>query len=92
MTECCNEWGQCTQGRDCPARTGVVLPHQARHAKRIGCESCAPEGGNVWFADVEPDAVGPWDQIALYAVTGIALLALVITLAGGIGWLAMRFA
>ena len=68
----------CNQGRDC---TCAPQP----------CKSAAPEGGNVWFADAELDVAGPWDQIALYAVTGIALLALVITLAGGIGWIAMRF-
>jgi hypothetical protein len=67
----------CNQGRDC---TCTPQP----------CQSAAPEGGNVWIE--EQNFAGPWDQIALYAVTGIALLALVIVLAGGIGWLAMRLA
>jgi len=35
MTSCCNEYGDCTQGATCPARTGVVLPHQAAHARRV---------------------------------------------------------
>ena len=32
---CCDEYGQCRQGRDCPARTGIVLPHQAAHAASV---------------------------------------------------------
>ena len=32
---CCNTFGDCTQGRDCPARTGTVLPYQARHAAQV---------------------------------------------------------
>ena len=35
MTNCCDTWGQCTQGRDCPARTGVVTHAQACHAARV---------------------------------------------------------
>lgn len=35
VTSCCDTWGNCTQGRDCPARTGIVLPHQAAHAARV---------------------------------------------------------
>jgi hypothetical protein len=43
MTSCCNEYGDCTQGATCPARTGVVLPHQAAHARRVadGAEQVA---------------------------------------------------
>lgn len=32
---CCDSYGTCTQGRECPARTGTVLPHQAEHAARV---------------------------------------------------------
>ena len=32
---CCDEYGQCRQGDDCPARTGKVLPHQAAHAAKV---------------------------------------------------------
>lgn len=32
---CCDAWGDCQQSDTCPARTGVVLPHQAAHAARV---------------------------------------------------------
>ncbi len=32
---CCDAWGNCDQSDTCPARTGVVLPHQAAHARRV---------------------------------------------------------
>lgn len=32
---CCDEYGDCQQSDTCPARTGVVLPHQAAHAARV---------------------------------------------------------
>jgi hypothetical protein len=37
MTNCCDAWGNCDQSDTCPARTGVVLPHQAAHARRVAC-------------------------------------------------------
>lgn len=43
MSSCCDEYGTCTQGRDCPARTGKVLPHQAAHARKVaGAQGVAP--------------------------------------------------
>ena len=30
---CCDDYGDCTQGRDCPVRTGKVLPHQVTHVQ-----------------------------------------------------------
>lgn len=32
---CCDTFGNCTQGRDCPTRTGVVTHAQACHAARV---------------------------------------------------------
>jgi fatty acid desaturase len=28
MTQCCNDFGQCTQGADCPARANSLPPFQ----------------------------------------------------------------
>ena len=68
MSQCCDEYGQCRQGRDCPARTGTVLPHQARHACQVAKikstrpiwmdgKACAvpPEAGNVRLPPVDYD-------------------------------------
>jgi hypothetical protein len=46
---CCNEYGQCEQGRDCPVRTGVVLPHQVAHKNLI--EEMGPEP-MTWYEAV----------------------------------------
>lgn len=80
---CCDVWGNCTQGRDCPVRTGKVLPHQADHAARVESSGCAPEGGNVWFAGPEPEpkelsaweSVGAYVLITLFAVLNFAIVA-----------------
>lgn len=66
MTNCCNTYGACTQGRDCPARTGTVLPHQAAHAQQVARikstrpawlpgEGVPPEAGNFKIVDLGPD-------------------------------------
>ena len=55
MSNCCNEYGDCTQGRDCPARTGVILPHQAAHARRLTPFKAAPKR-------IEVSTVGAYDS------------------------------
>jgi hypothetical protein len=66
MSQCCDEYGQCTQGRDCPARTGTVLPHQAAHAQKVARikstrpawlpgDGVPPEAGNFKIVDLGPD-------------------------------------
>ena len=70
MTNCCNTYGTCTQGRDCPARTGTVLPHQASHAQQVARikstrpawlpgEGVPPEAGNFQIVDLGPDDCQP---------------------------------
>jgi hypothetical protein len=87
---CCDTYGQCTQGRDCPARTGVVLPHQAAHAKKCHSE-CATEAGNVWFAKPEPtdESVLPMNEVL--CITGLFFAFMLIGIVGismilGYGW------
>ena len=63
---CCDTYGTCQQGRDCPARTGTVLPHQAAHAQQVARikstrpawlpgEGVPPEAGNFKIVDLGPD-------------------------------------
>lgn len=81
---CCDEYGQCRQGRDCPVHTGVVLPHQAAHAKCREAHGCASEGGNVWFVGTEPeDPPMSWPDklvmtLLLLSSAGIAIAMLVV--------------
>jgi hypothetical protein len=94
---CCDAWGQCTQGRDCPVRTGKVLPHQAAHAARIESNGCAAEGGNVWFAEPEPEpeplelsaweSRGAWILISLCSVISLCLISGLLGFVSG-RWLA----
>jgi len=66
MRSCCDDFGTCTQGCDCPARTGTVLPHQARHACQVARikstrpawlpgDGVPPEAGNFQIVDLGPD-------------------------------------
>lgn len=101
MTNCCDEYGDCRQGRDCPARTGVVLPHQAAHQKM--CEennrpsesaSISPEAGNVWFVGAEPDEsvpVTPFEAIFFYLCIAIGAVSSLVVIAGAAGWIYERF-
>lgn len=68
---CCNANGDCRQGDDCPARTGVVLPHQAAHARRMAENSAAPETGNVWFYEPPPVELTIWETITIYCTLTI---------------------
>jgi hypothetical protein len=71
---CCSEYGDCTQGRDCPARTGKVLPHQAAHAQRVArvksscpvwmdgkASTVPPEAGNFKIIELGPDDTPLYD-------------------------------
>lgn len=83
---CCDTYGNCRQGRDCPDRTGVVLPYQATHAKRMDANGCAAEGGNFWFIDPEPIDNAVWKTIGIYAGLAVGVLCTVAIAAGSIGW------
>ncbi len=88
---CCDTWGNCTQGRDCPVRTGKVLPHQADHAARIEASGCAPEGGNVWFAEPEPPELAPWEAMGVYLLVGFFAALSFAILAGLTGYIVGRW-
>lgn len=62
---CCDTYGTYQQGRDCPARTGTVLPHQAAHAQQVARikstrpawlpgDGVPPEAGNFKIIDLGP--------------------------------------
>jgi hypothetical protein len=60
---CCDEYGDCRQSDDCPARTGKVLPHQAAHARRVAAahgvapiKSSRPKWLDGDFTPVPPEA------------------------------------
>jgi hypothetical protein len=81
---CCDTYGQCTQGRDCPARTGVVLPHQAAHARRVESSDCASEGGNFYPATPEPVQFNVFQSIFIYLMLStLGLISLGLLAVGG---------
>ena len=83
---CCDTYGSCRQGRDCPARTGVVLPYQAEHAKRTEANECAAEGGNFWFVDHEPIDVAAWKTIGVYAALAVGAFCSLLIFSGALLW------
>lgn len=88
---CCDTYGNCNQGRECPARTGKVLPHQAAHAKRMESHEYATEAGNVWFAEPEPVEFTCWEKISFYACIGAGCVVTTAILAGASGWVYQTF-
>ena len=88
---CCNDYGQCTQGRDCPVRTGKVLPHQLAHAAIVEANGCAVEGGNVWFAESEPLDLTPREKAEAMALTVLFAVLTLVVVAGVAGYLYARF-
>lgn len=62
MKSCCDAYGDCTQGRTCPARTQVVLPHQAAHARRM--QALVTNVPGVLHSDDTPETIGPTSPVA----------------------------
>ena len=91
---CCTEYGQCNQGRDCPVRTGKVLPHQTAHAASVEAECCATEGGNVWFAEPEPGEIsklGPFEALWVYLLLVLLALLSLVSASGLAGYMYGRW-
>ena len=92
---CCDEYGQCTQGRDCPVRTGKVLPHQLAHAAIVQANGCAVEGGNVWFAEPEPETepveLTGWEIVEAYFFIALFAALTCLVIAGGVGYVVGRW-
>jgi hypothetical protein len=81
---CCDTYGTCQQGRDCPARTGTVLPHQAAHARRKEENNAAKETGNVWFYEPPPVELTIWETITIYCTLAIlSVISIGLLAAGG---------
>lgn len=100
MSSCCNDYGDCTQGRDCPVRTGKVLPHQAAHAQRVARikstrpvwmdgKACAvpPEAGNVRLPPIDYDDGQPLSHAETMALVRLMIYLLlgVLVVFGGLG-------
>lgn len=61
---CCNEYGDCRQGRDCPARVAKV--GKRMHAKK-------PLNGSAWRVYLKDLARSMLIVLAVLLVTGIAV-------------------
>lgn len=68
----------CNQGRDCTCVTQQ-------------CQSAAPEGGNVLFAEPEPVELTCWEKISFYACIAIGCAVTTAILAGVAGWIYQTF-
>lgn len=84
---CCDAYGQCNQGRDCPARPRAVLHKQAENALHAEAHECAAEGGNVWFDEPEPQIFTKAETIIVFTVTAILVIASIVAVAGLMGWI-----
>lgn len=96
---CCDANGDCNQGRECPARTGTVLPHQARHACKVARikstrpawlpgDGVPPEAGNFQIRtglDADSQPLNHDESMALVRT----LLSWLFAVVGGVGLLAL---
>ena len=101
---CCNDFGQCTSGTNCPTRPATVAPIkvQRRTCDALGicqghpnaCANCSPQEQ----ADTESDLAAlndmpldTWERIWLYGIVGIASVCTVVVLCGSASWAYHRF-
>lgn len=76
---CCNTYGQCTQGPGCAARTSMG-------------QGCAPEGGNYWPAQPEPVELDVFESIAIYCTLAIlSVISLGLLVAGAVSFYHLFF-
>lgn len=67
---CCDEYGDCNQGRECPVRAGI---HPASYIP--------PDAGNFYLPEPEPlplttaESVTFWCAIGLSALVSIGIIA-----------------
>jgi hypothetical protein len=70
IMNCCNEYGTCTKGKECPVHTEE--------------NSATPEAGNVWFVGPEPVTLNVFESIAIYLVlTALGLISIGLLASGG---------
>ena len=76
---CCDDYGNCTQGRDCPIRTGIITPEQRAYMNaKMSVEFAEPE-----FTRFET-LMGALAQL-------VGVLAAVILIAGTVGYVWVRW-
>jgi|LakMenEpi03Aug12_release.lakeMendotaPanAssembly.Ray.scaffolds.fasta_scaffold16674_21 hypothetical protein len=75
--------------RDCPVRTGKVLPHQLAHAAIVQANGCAVDGGNVWFAGPEPEPLDltPREKAEAFALIVLFTVLSLVVIVGFAGYL-----
>jgi len=79
---CCNENGDCTQGRDCPIRK-----QRTKEANDAYMNAQTPSLNRIW--DNKEDRI--WDDPAEEVFDTFKVLTLWIAIAGAIGMLALAF-
>jgi len=91
---CCNEFGDCRQGRDCPVRgPAVVAPikQSISRCQELGvCQSLTPccSGCSVTSTDEQEYAL---DRVTYYMAIGIATACTVAVAFGILSYLLHRF-
>jgi len=75
---CCDEFGNCRQGRDCPVRVAKVAAYHP--VNNVA-------GGNVWFDEPEPPEMTRTDRVIVSIIT----LASICTIFGIAGWIYQHF-
>ncbi len=98
---CCNDYGQCTQGQDCPARPAAVAPiklTRARTCEELGlcqskatpCAGCAPievQPAPALRAAMDDELpASKWDLLWFWGTVSVTGVCTLIVTVGGLGW------
>lgn len=101
---CCNDFGQCTQGHNCPARPAAVAPIkvQRRSCEALGvcrsrttaCKGCTPHeqaAPQEDLAHLNQIPTTGWDRFWFYGTVSIATACTVAMVFGASGWVYASF-
>jgi len=95
---CCNDFGQCTRGENCPARGPAMQPAGAVHIDMTGLDMGDPHQAQPTQPDtqdagrdVQPDYMTPWEWIADLGRSAIAAAVAAAIVGIGLGFIAGRW-
>ncbi|ARV17503.1 hypothetical protein AEP_00543 [Curvibacter sp. AEP1-3] len=84
---CCNDFGQCTQGQHCPARPAAVTRVKVSHCTRAEAAPVIPQPTPVRRAPMDDELqLSNWDRFWFWGTVSVAGVCTLVVIVGGVGW------